>query len=215
MTAKTSCHSSVEQSSIRARWSGEPAVHVLPHWNWSGREGQSLTVSAYANADEVELLVNGHTIVTEKVPPSGIVTTTAPYEPGTIEARGYRDGTIVATATRTTTGAPAGLALRAVNDTCAAGGHDVAIVRIAVVDADGEIVPDACPVLDVSADRGATVLGTGNGSPADHVPAASPRRPAFNGLALAIVRSPREPGPFTVTITGAGVGTATVDIEAR
>jgi beta-galactosidase len=198
----------------RSRWSDEPAIHVFPHWTWEGLEGRSLRVVAYANCDEVELLVNGRRVAGEKVPASGIVTAAVAYEPGRIEARGYRGGSVVATTARETTGAPAALRLSAAESTCIAGGHDVAIVGVDVLDAAGRLVPDACPMLEFTSDGGAAVLGTGNGSPADHVPAAAARRPAFNGHALAIVRGPDTPGRFSLAVTATGLPPASIELQA-
>jgi beta-galactosidase len=198
----------------RSRWSDGPVIHVFPHWNWPGLEGQPLRVVAYSNCDEVELVVNGEVVGVEKVPPTGIVSLAVPYAPGRIEARGYRDGAVVATVARETTGPAAGLRLSTTDATCAAGGHDVVIARVDVLDGDGRIVPDAGPMLDFTCSAGAAVLGTGSGSPADHVPAVEARRAAFNGHALAIVRAPAEPGPFSLTVTSPGLRTDALGLEA-
>ena len=197
----------------RSRWSEEPVVHVFPHWNWDELDGQVLRVVTYSNGDEVEILVNGNRVVTEKVPPTGIVTSAVTYEPGRIEVRGYRDGAVVVTCTRETTGAPVALRLSTDDHTCRAGGHDVVVARVDVVDDAGRVVPDACPTLEFTCAGGATVLGSGNGSPADHVPAAETRRPAFHGHALAIVRGPVQPGPFSLTVSASGLQPATLDLQ--
>lgn len=199
----------------RARWTTDPMVHVLPHWNWPGLDGQALRVVVYSNCDEVELFVNGTSITTVVVPVTGAVTAAVPYAPGRIEARGRRGGMVVTSTVRETTGAPAALRLSTDDSECRAGGHDVVIARVDVVDADGRVVPDSCPHLEFTCDGGATVLGSGNGSPADHVPAAEAARAAFNGHALVIARSPITPGSFTVTVTAAGLGSESLQFEAR
>ena len=50
----------------QSQWTTEPMVHVLPHWNWAGREGQPIPVMAYTNAEEVELFLNGKSLGRKK-----------------------------------------------------------------------------------------------------------------------------------------------------
>jgi beta-galactosidase len=196
-----------------SRWSTDPVAHVLPHWNWESLEGQSLRVVTYSNCEEIELLVNGGSVAKKPVPETGMVVAAVTYIPGSLEVRGYRDGGLATSSIRETTGAPAALRLSTWPDTVSAG-SDTAIVRVEVIDARGRVVPDACPELEFACNGGAVVLGSGNGSPADHVPAAAARRPAFNGLALAILRAPAEPGAFTVTVASAGLTAASLDFRA-
>ena len=66
---------------------------------------------------------------------------------------------------------------------------------------------------EFTCDGGAAVVGSGNGSPADHVPAAEARRPAFHGHALVIVRGPVQPGPFSLTVSASGLQPATLDLQ--
>ena len=50
----------------QSQWTKAPMVHVLPHWNWAGREGQAIPVMVYTNADEVELFLNGKSLGRKK-----------------------------------------------------------------------------------------------------------------------------------------------------
>ncbi len=199
----------------RSRWTDAPVLHLLPHWNWEGREGAPILVEAYTNCEAVELSLNGRSLGTSAVERDGVIHWTVGYEPGMLEARASRNGNVVASAVRETTGAPSAIELDADEPTCCAGGRDVVIVRAAIVDSAGRVVPTANPVLDFSADAGAAVLGTGNGSPADPPPAASSRRRAFNGHALAIVRGPRTTGTFSISATSPGLEDASVVVRAE
>ncbi len=72
----------------KAWWGKEPSLHVFPHWNFEGREGDIIPVWVYSNLDEVELFVNGQSAGSQKVPHLGHVEWKVKYEPGAIEARG-------------------------------------------------------------------------------------------------------------------------------
>jgi beta-galactosidase len=74
----------------RAWWRrDQPLVHLLPHWTWTGREGQPIEVWAHGNAEEVELLLNGRSLGRKAMPENGHLAWQVPYAPGTLEARGY------------------------------------------------------------------------------------------------------------------------------
>ena len=75
----------------KAWWRKEPSLHLFPHWNWEGREGDEIPVWVYSNLDEVELFVNGKSLGSQKVPHLGHVEWKVRYEPGAIEARGSQE----------------------------------------------------------------------------------------------------------------------------
>jgi len=43
----------------KAWWTNEPVLHLFPHWNWFGKEGQEISVWVHSNCEEVELFLNG------------------------------------------------------------------------------------------------------------------------------------------------------------
>ena len=198
----------------RSRWSAEPVVHVLPHWNWPERVGEEIPVHVYTNADAVELILNDVSLGVTPVDETGVLRTSVVYQPGSLAARALRGTEVVATTFRETTGAPVAVVLTAVDDTCRADDHDVVLVHAAVVDAEGRIVPTADHELEFSASPAASVLGTGNGSQADSARAASAVRRAFNGLALAVVRGPDTVGEFTVSAVARGLTAGEVVVRA-
>ena len=71
-------------------------VHLLPHWNWTGKEGQPIKVWVHSNATEVELFCNGKSQGKKAMPHLGHLEWDVPYEPGALEAIGTKDGSIVA-----------------------------------------------------------------------------------------------------------------------
>ena len=99
---------------------------VFPHWNFEGREGDEISVWVYSNLDEVELLVNGKSQGKQKVPHLGHVQWKVQYEPGAIEARGFKGGKVVLTEKRETTGAPVSIRMTADRTEINADGEDIA-----------------------------------------------------------------------------------------
>ena len=198
----------------RSRWSTDPVVHLLPHWNWAGREGADVDVVVYTNCDSVELLLNGRSLGTHEVDDRGVFTSAVAYEAGVLVARASRDGQVVAEAERVTTGPPVAVVLAVDYATYQAGGRDVVLARASVVDAAGRVVPTADNGLSFATTGGAAVIGTGNGSPADRAPACCSTRAAFNGLAVAVVRTPVAPGDFSIEATSAGLTSATITVHA-
>ena len=80
----------------KAWWTKQPVLHLFPHWNWEGREGDEIPVWVHSNLDEVELLLNGKSLGRQKVPRLGHVEWKVRYEPGTITAHGWKDGKLAA-----------------------------------------------------------------------------------------------------------------------
>jgi len=149
---------------LKAWWTSEPVLHLYPHWNWAGREGQAITVGCYTNHEEVELLLNGSSLGRKAVPRNDIVEWSVPYEPGRLEARGFRGGKPVATTVVETTGAPVSLELRPDRTNLKADGRDATVVAIEARDSQGRLVPTACLPAKLSI-KGARILGVGNGDP--------------------------------------------------
>lgn len=170
----------------RAWWRpGQPLVHLLPHWNWPGREGQPIEVWAHGNADEVELKLNGRSLGRKPMPRNRHLVWQVPYAPGRLEAIGYNGGRAAARDVRETSG-PA-QSLRLTLDRRMAKAGEVVIANATVVDTRGRPVPTADNLLRFSASNG-EVIGVGNGNPNSIEPDVASERKAFNGLAQAIIR---------------------------
>ncbi|MGM9714504.1 MAG: beta-galactosidase GalA [Prevotella sp.] len=213
-----------EAEYLRAWWTDTPVLHVLPHWNLDGHEGESVSVWAYSNCDEVELFCNGKSLGRKPMPKYGHLEWEAVYQPGTLKAVGYKGGKKTMTRVVATAG-PATM-IRAIPDRPAIlhGTGDVAVVDIYLADKKGRTVPTACLPLSVEIEGPATILGMGNGDPAFRTierpsASASPRRftlDAFNGCAQLLVMSDdMETGTATVTITAPGCRKTVLTIEVR
>ncbi len=150
---------------LKAWWTHEDVLHVFPHWNWPGREGQPIEVNAISNADEVELYLNGRSLNRKKMEQNGHLTWVVPYTPGTIVARSYRNGQLVQETQVQTTLAPAALSLNADRVKLKADGRDVAIVTVSIRDSQGRLVPTANELVNFSVEGQGRILGVGNGDP--------------------------------------------------
>ena len=201
-------------------WGSEPVLHLFPHWNWNGKAGQEIEVWCYTNLDSVELFVNGQSLGAQKVERNLHLLWKATYQPGTIEVRGSKNGKVVLTDRRETTGAAAKLVLRASQSTLVADGQDVSSVTIEVQDAQGRMVPTAGNKLTFKLSGVGKIIGVGNGDPGCHEadkpdsPEAATRS-AFNGLCLAIVQATKNAGTIELEVFADGLESAKIVIQSH
>lgn len=200
----------------RAWWRPEPLLHLLPHWNWEGREGQPVAVWAHSNLDRVELFLNGKSQGVRDVVRNHHVEWSVPYAPGVLEAHGYRGGKLVLRERRETAGPAASLRLTADRSRLKADGQDVAILKVEVLDAKGRPVPKADDLVVFEISGAADVIGVGNGNPTSHEADVANQRSAFNGLCQAIVRTRRgKAGEVRVTASARGLKGSVVVLRAE
>jgi beta-galactosidase len=136
------------------------------------------------------------------------------YAPGKLEAKGLYHGQPVQ-AVLETTGAPAAIRLTPDRSVLAADNADLAVIGVAVVDAQGRIVPIADNPITFTVTGPAKLIGVGNGDPASHEPDKSASRCAFNGLAQALVQTTFERGRISIKAQSPGLKTASVSLESR
>ena len=154
---------------IKSWWTDEPVLHLYPHWNWPGREGQEITVGCFSNHEEIELFLNGVALGRKAMPRNGHLEWKVAYAPGALEARGYRGGRMVATTRVETTGAPTQLVLTPNLTAINADGADVAVFTVSARDAHGRTVPTAANLVNLEITNG-RIIGVGNGNPGCHEP---------------------------------------------
>jgi beta-galactosidase len=182
----------------KAWWGKEPILHLFPHWNFEGREGDEIPVWVYSNLDEVELFVNGKSLGSQKVPHLGHVEWKARYEPGFIKARGSKDGKVVLTEKRETTGPAASIRLTADRTEIDADGEDVAVLKVEALDKEGRPVPTASNFIGFKVSGDGALIGVGNGDPNCQQSDKEPKRSLFNGLAQVILQSTKNPGEIHI-----------------
>ena len=176
----------------QSRWRRDyPMAHILPHWNWAGREGEVTPVHVFTSGDSGELFVNGRSQGMRRRG-EGVYRLRwddVVYEPGEVRVVTWKDGKEWACDTVATTGAPARLELSA-----EASGKTV-FVTVKVVDAQGRLVPTATNELTFNVSGPARLVATDAGDPTSHIPFYSPTLPAFGGLCSAIVYRQAPPHP--------------------
>jgi beta-galactosidase len=197
-------------------WKTKPALHLMPHWNWPGKEGQDITVIAFSNCRRVELFLNGQSLGVKEMPPYQHLEWQVKYAPGTLSASGLDDaGNVTATDKVETTGAPASLLLETDRTSLTADGEDLVPIEVDVVDAQGRIVPTADNLVTFEAGGAGRVAGVGNGNPGDHDPDQATHRHAFNGKCLVIVGAGQTSGSILLTANSPGLKSATLRLQAR
>jgi len=182
----------------KAWWGSEPVLHLFPHWNWDQREGELIAVWVHSNLDSVELFLNGKSLGSKKVEPLTHLEWSVKYEPGVLEARGTKDGKVVLTEKRETTGDPVAIRLTTDRTEINADGEDCAVLKVEVLDKEGRAIPTAHNKISFKVTGEGALIGVGNGDPNCQESDKEPERSLFNGLAQVIVQSTREPGTITV-----------------
>ncbi len=215
-------------------WTSQPMVHILPHWSWKGREGQSIPVMAYSNAEEVELFLNGQSLGRKKrfsepveLPVGPNVSADGkflskyrllwrvPYQPGTLKAVAYQDGKAVASEVVATAGDPAKIEIVPDRRVIQADGDDLSFITIRIEDKDGNLCPVADNLVHFEVRGAGEIAAVDNGNPATVEPFQADHRKAFNGLALLIIRSQDQPGPIEIVATSRGLSQAETEIASR
>jgi len=182
----------------KAWWGKDPVLHLFPHWNFEGKEGEKIPVWVHSNLDEVELFLNGASLGSQKVPHLGHVEWKVKYAAGAIEARGSKDGKIVLTEKRETTGPAVAIRLTADRTEINADGEDVAILKVEALDKEGRPVPTADNFIGFKVSGEGALIGVGNGDPNCQQSDKEPKRSLFNGLAEVIVQSTKRPGEIHI-----------------
>ena len=187
----------------------------MSSWSWPGFEGEPVTVEVYADADEVELLVNGRLAGKSPITIDQEYRTTfeVPYEPGVIEAIARRRGTEIGRYSLATAGEAVVLDARADRADVSADGSDLTFVALTLVDAQGSVhtTLDRCIAIEI--DGPAVLQGLCSANPATEAKFTDTTCTTFDGRALAVIR-PTNAGQISVTITADGCAPAKVAITA-
>jgi beta-galactosidase len=199
----------------KSAWIDEPTVHIFPHWNWAGKEKDTVKVHCYTNCEEVELFLNGKSQGKQKAEPFKKLIWPVIYKPGKLEARGYKAGKLVTKDVVETTATPAQVALNSDVNILKADGCDVAVIRVAIKDEKGRVVPTANNLVKFSIEGPGKIIGTGNGNPTSHEPDKASQRLAFNGYCLVLVQSDKQAGEIKLRAISENLKSAEVKVVAE
>lgn len=151
-------------------WSDKTVLHLMPHWNWKGKEGRAIDVRCFSNCEEVELFLNGRSLGKKATPNHSHLQWDVNYVPGILSAKGYKQGKVIAEDKVETTGASADIKLTSDRTTIHADGEDVSVVTVAITDAQGRRIPDANNLVIFELAGPGKIIGVGNGDPISHEP---------------------------------------------
>ena len=217
----------------QSQWTKKPMIHILPHWNWQGHEGQVISVIIYTNCDSVELFLNGKSFGTKSyvfpqqghskswngyvrpyIPPTTSdlhLSWDVPYEPGTLKAVGKKNRKIYTEEVRTTS-KPAAIRLSPDRSDIIADAHDIVNIKVEIVDENGSVVPGANNPIEFKVEGEGVLIGTDNGNPQDKTQMKSKQRNAFNGMALAVIQSTEKSGTIRITAVSDNLKNATLQV---
>lgn len=199
----------------QSEWTNKPVLHIFPHWNW--RPGQTVDVWAYySQADEVELLLNGKSLGTRKKQGDELhVMWRVPYAPGTLQAISRKVGKTVLMRTINTAGPATKIELTADRSKLRADGKDVSFVTVRVLDAAGNLVPDAANLVRFSISGSGFIAGVDNGYQASLEPFKADSRKAYSGMCLAIIQTTEKAGAIILQATADGLAPASVTLTSN
>lgn len=196
----------------RSHWNdAELTLHILPHWNWEGREGQNVPVYVYTNGDSVELFLNGKSLgrkykdvkrTLEKpqnvdfdladyywiVDKYRLRWENVPYEPGELLAVAYKNDLEIGRTVCKTAGKTSQLRLipekeRFEND------DDLIYVNVEAVDSEGVLCPNDMTRFNAHVEGSAVLVGISNGNPIDYDSFADSSHSLFYGKATLVLRN--------------------------
>jgi beta-galactosidase len=219
---------------FRSIWNEDKTtLHILPHWNWEGKEGRFITVIGYTNCDEVSLYLNGRLVGTKGYDFPNVGSTGAwniraknthptthdlhlvwdvPYEAGELKAVGYREGKVAAERVVKTTGSPARIRASADRENLPIRG--IAHIEVETEDAAGLLVPTADTLVEVRIEGAAALLGMDSGDVRDNTLYTEPARRLFAGKLLCVIRG-IAPGSARVIFRAANMGEAALNFTIR
>jgi beta-galactosidase len=198
----------------QSEWTKKDVLHIFPHWNW--KEGQTVDIWAYTNADEVELFLNGKSLGTKKKQGDELhLMWRVPFAPGTLRAVSRKNGHEIMVQEVKTAGAPAKLVVTPDRQEIKADGSDLSFVTVEVVDDQGTLVPEADNLVNFKIEGPGAIVGVANGNPVSHESPKAPMRKAFHGKCLVVVQSTQQPGVVKLKAVSAGLPETTVDLNTR
>ncbi|HTG67010.1 MAG TPA: DUF4982 domain-containing protein, partial [Flavobacterium sp.] len=206
----------------RSRWNTEKeTLHILPHWNWEGREGQVTPVFVYTNYDSAELFVNGKSMGIQKknsTTPQNryrLMWMDVKYEPGTLKVVAFdKDGKAVAEEEIHTAGKGYQIVLNADRKTIQADGKDLSYVTVSVVDKNGIPCPTATDQLQFKVKGKGVYRAACNGDATSLEQFHLPTMKLFSGKLVVLVQSLKEAGNMELTVSGKGLKAATLTINS-
>lgn len=208
----------------RSVWNKEAeTLHILPHWNWEGREGEKTPVFVYTNYPSAELFINGKSYGRQTKHKNGTVENRyrlmwhdAVYQPGEVRVVAYDEqGNPVAEKTVRTAGKPHHIELVTARSSLQADGKDLAYVTLRIVDKDGNLCPNDGRLVSFKVKGAGKYRASANGDPTCLDLFHKPEMHAFGGMLTVIVQSGEKTGEIELQATAKGIKTGTIRIPVK
>lgn len=208
----------------RSVWNKEAeTLHILPHWNWEGREGEKTPVFVYTNYPSAELFINGKSYERQTKHKNGTVENRyrlmwhdAVYQPGEVRVVAYDEqGNPVAEKTVRTAGKPHHIELVTDRSSLQADGKDLAYVTLRIVDKDGNLCPNDGRLVSFKVKGAGKYRASANGDPTCLDLFHKPEMHAFGGMLTVIVQSGEKTGEIELQATAKGIKTGTIRIPVK
>jgi len=208
---------SFEPNPKRQPWSKWHWNDVVASWNWTGLEKKALEVTVYSSCAEVELYLNGKSLGRKPTnrQTAYLTTWSVPYEPGALKAVGLVAGKQVGEVELATAGLPTHIKLTPDRRRIAANGQDLSYINVELLDERGRRNPTAENQINFSVSGEGSIVAVGNANPVSVESYQQPRRKAWQGRCLLIVKSNRKAGPVKIVASSRGVRSATVVLDAN
>lgn len=208
----------------RSVWNKEAeTLHILPHWNWEGREGEKTPVFVYTNYPSAELFINGKSYGRQTKRKDGTVENRyrlmwydAVYQPGEVKVVAYDEqGNPAAEKTIRTAGKPHHIELVTDRTSLQADGKDLAYVTLRIVDKDGNLCPNDGRLVSFKVKGAGEYRASANGDPTCLDLFHKPEMHAFGGMLTVIVQSGEKVGDIELQATAKGVKTGIIRIPVK
>lgn len=201
----------------------ENTLHILPHWNWEGREGENTPVFVYTNHDSAELFVNGKSYGKQSKNKSTVqnryrlMWMDVPYEAGEVKVVAYdKKGKVAGEKAIRTAGKAHRIELTANRTEIAADGKDLVYINVRVVDKDGNLCPvDNRLIKFAVKGKSGKYRAAANGDPTCLEMFHEPQMSLFSGQLTAIVQATDIAGDFIFEAQGKGVQAGKVQIRVK
>ncbi|WP_339917795.1 DUF4982 domain-containing protein [Yeosuana marina] len=207
----------------RSRWNTkDETLHILPHWNWEGREGETTPVFVYTNYDSAELFINGKSQGIQKKHNETrqnryrLMWMDVKYEPGTIKVIAFdNEGKPVSEKEIKTAGKPYEIVLNPDRKTIKADGKDLSYVEVSVVDKNGIPCPTATNQLKFKVSGKGKYRAACNGDATSLELFHLPTMKLFSGKLVVLVQSTKEVGEMELIVSGKGLKPASIKFKTK
>lgn len=206
----------------RSRWNTkESTLHILPHWNWEGREGETTPIFVYTSYNSAELFVNGKSLGVQKknndTPQNRyrLMWMNVKYEPGTVKVVAFdENGKAAEEKEMHTAGQPYQIVLDADRKKITADGEDISFVTVSVVDKNGVPCPTATNQLKFKVSGSGTYRAACNGDATSLELFHKDTMKLFSGKLVVLVQSSKTAGKIKLEVNGAGLKSSTLSLES-